>query len=148
MEYILENGNSYNINEKIKFDIKDNTLDISEISLIDVKGVINIIDDQINYDLKIHGNLSFDNHLGSHEIAIKYDEKVELKEEIETFNKKTLDLQAKIWENIVVDISHIKYEYNGDVTEGIGWKYMSESDFLEDEVDDRMSPLLKLLEDN
>ncbi len=146
----VESNNVYQIDELIEYDISNNTLNLKEISSIKVIGKIEVTNVEVIYDLHIAGSAKVEDIsnfcIRNHEINFKINENIKINEEIEYLDDRTLDLQSKIWDNIVVDILQLKYDYIGDIKNGDGWSFHSEEEFEKDKLDERLSPLLQLLE--
>ncbi len=144
-------------NEDIKIDttlnIKPykNTLDIIDISPIRVLGYIYPTYTTIEYNLAVSLSVSiedYNNHcIKKIDLAFKIDETEEVSKENLHINEKTLDLNTKIWENIVVEIFSESSNYDLSLTSGDGWTlYQDDND--DDGVDERLKPLLDLLNTN
>lgn len=141
----------YKINKELTIDCKDNTMNIVAISPVKVEGIVYISHTAIEYDLKVETEVELDdynNHCTKKiPLAFKIEESDEISEENLHISEKTLDLNAKIWENIVVEIFGESFDYEVNLTSGDGWAlYQEEQD--NDEIDERLKPLLELLNTN
>ncbi len=145
----VKNNSKYKVNEEIEYDISNNTFNLIKLSSIKVIGTVEIKNDIISYDLGVSGSAEIEDESNfctrNYKIDIKIYENADISEEIEYLDDRTLDLHAKIWDNIVVDILQLKYEYNGEAKNGDGWSFHTEEE-EENKLDERLSPLLQLLE--
>ncbi len=141
----------YKINKEVIIDCKENTLNIIDISPVKVEGLVYISHTTIEYDLMIETVVIIEdsnNHCTKKiELSFKIQESDEISQENLHINEKTLDLNAKIWENIVVEIFGESFDYEVNLTSGEGWTlYQEEQD--NNEIDERLKPLLELLNSN
>ncbi len=146
--YIKLNKNEkLNIDTQIEFDSIENTLDICDVTPVNVQGHLQISATEIIYDLSINTIVTIDNNHSESfqkiDLVFKITEIEEINDKNPYIQEKTLDLNGKIWENIVVEVLQVPLGYENDLTSGDGWKLITEND---DEIDSRLSPLLKLLD--
>ncbi len=144
-------------NEEIKLDKElafktyENTLNIVEVAPVKIKGDIYISHTTIEYNLDVKTAVVIDdpnNHCKQKkDLIFEIKETDEISAENSHIIEKTLDLNAKIWENIVVEIFSESSSYNNDLISGDGWALYQEEQ-VNDEVDERLAPLLELLNKN
>lgn len=140
-----------NIDKVIDLNLYDNTLGIKSISPVKVNGIIYVSYTTIEYDLTIETTIELEdlnNHCNKKQnLLFKIEDIDENSQENLHISEKTLDLNAKIWENIVVEILSEPSGYDTALTSGDGWVlYQEEHD--NNEVDERLKPLLDLLNTN
>ncbi len=134
-----------NIDNKITLENTENTINIKNIENLQIKGFIRFTNTTIIYDLVVECDVEFENHFkfGNKLMHLTFSiiETDEINEENPHIIKKTLDLQAKIWENIVVEIFTL-------VADDKSVSGRDVDNVCESQIDDRLSPLLQLLNTN
>lgn len=135
------------LDNNIIFDSIENTMSISEVNNTHVSGKIKFSHTSVEYDLQVKSSIVFENeyeyNCKNMDLAFNIRETEDLNEENTYISEKTLDLNAKIWENIVVEIFNYSFDQKEEVDNENG---MMEEEVIE--VDERLAPLLKLLENN
>lgn len=150
MYIAIKQNDLVKLDNTISMDAPENTLDIINQISYSVKGSIYFKTETIDYNLAVKSKFEMydrNNHINKFiDMEFKIDEIDELIEENIHINQKRLDLNAKIWENIVVEVFSMSSEYQGDVTDGKGWTLKHEDE--DQEIDERLKPLLNLLNTN
>ncbi len=144
---IIENE-IMSIDTIIEFDSIENTMAIDSISNTKVTGNIEFSPTTITYNLSVESLVNFTNEYEYNrtnvQLLFQIDEVEEINEENPHIIEKTLDLNAKIWENIIVEIFTLPYSSNVNNENVV----ITDEVEINSTVDERLSPLLQLLNSN
>ncbi len=149
MYIAIKENEKHHIDSVLNIEVPKNTLGIISLSPVKVDGNISFLNALINFDLNIKTTVIINDDNNHRENT--YDLNFKIAEIDENYEKniyidgKTLDLNAKIWENIVVEVFSISMHYDSDVTSGKNWQLQQEDN---NKIDERLKPLLSLLDTN
>ncbi len=137
------------VNNNIQFDNIENTMSIESITDTKVQGTIEFTTTSIIYNLEVNAMITFTNEYeynrkNAH-LTFNIDEAEEINEENPHIIEKTLDLNSKIWENIIVEIFTLSYSSDEVNNED---EVMDDVEVINPVVDERLAPLLQLLNSN